>query len=75
MHFGAHFLQPFLVRHAEMLFLVDDEKAQLLEGDPTMSTDPSAIAARVAFASLVETKRDRGRTEIGKPRKRSAKLR
>ena len=31
MHIGAHLLQPLLVRHAETLFFINDNKAELLE--------------------------------------------
>ena len=33
MHFGAQLLQPLLVRDAEMLLLVDDDQAEILELD------------------------------------------
>ncbi len=33
MHIGSQLLQPFLLRHAEMLLLVDDQQAQLPELD------------------------------------------
>ena len=33
MHFGAQLLQPLLVLDAEMLLLVDDDEAEILEGD------------------------------------------
>ncbi len=39
-----------------------------------MSTVPSVMPARVAFACLVETKRESCRTSMGNPRNRSSKL-
>ena len=33
MHVGAQLLQPLLLRHAEMLLLVDDHQAERLEHD------------------------------------------
>ena len=33
MHFGAQLLEPFLMRDAEMLLLVDDDQPEILELD------------------------------------------
>jgi hypothetical protein len=50
MHFGAKLLQPLLVLDAEMLLLVDDDEAQILELDllaeQRMGPDHNVDAAR-----------------------------
>ena len=67
MDLGPQLLQLLLVGDAEMLLLVDDDEAQVLEARPlassacvpmTMSTWPSASAFLTSLASLAVTKRD-----------------
>ena len=81
MHLGAQLLEPLLVRDAEMLLLVDDQQAEVLELDRSCR---AAHACRRrcrrcrrrgplrAFASSAAgTRREACATFTGKPRKRS----
>ena len=68
MDIGLELLQPLLLRHAEMLLLVDDEQAEMAGTDRpwpssawvpmTMSMRPSASSCLVSAASLAVTRRE-----------------
>ena len=84
MDVGAQLLQPLLVGDAEMLLLVDDQQAEVLEldalGQQRVGADHDVDrallhAALVALASLAPTSRDSRPMRTGRPWKRSTKVR
>ena len=84
MHVGLQPLQPFLMRDAEMLLLVDDDQAEIAEGDALRQQRMRAdhdidVAARELLLGLLrvlgEVKRDSCAIRTGKPAKRSENVR
>ena len=83
MHLGAQLLELFLVRHAEMLLLVDDQQAEVLEGDALAEERMGAdhdVDSAVGDAffhprQLGAGDKARGLADLEQePRKRSAKV-
>ncbi len=81
---GAQLLEPLLLGDAEMLLLVDDQQAEILELDrlaeQRVGADDDVDAAVgepflvLSSSSLVETSREACATLTGKPLKRSVKV-
>ena len=84
MHLGAQLLEPLLVRDAEMLLLVDDQQAEVLELDRLAeqrvgADDDVDRAVGEALLDLASARPRRpaarpARSCTGKPRKRSVKV-
>ncbi len=83
MHLGAQLLQPLLMGDAEMLLLVDDDEAEILERDRLAehrmrADDDIDVAVRKpALAwrmSLAWTMRDNCAMRTGRPEKRVEKF-
>ena len=80
----AKLFQPFLLRDAEMLLLINNQQAEIVEIDrfreQRMRADgdlhiPRAMPARISFAAAGWVMRDSTPMEIGNPAKRSANTR
>ena len=84
MHVGFQFLQPLLVLDAEMLLLVDDQQAEILERDRRpeqrmCADDDVDRALRDAFLGLrqllcADQPRGLAHTDTGRPEKRCEKV-
>ena len=86
MHIGLELLQPLLLRDAEMLLLVDDQQAEMLEARSTLASSACVpiddvdaalgeLLLDLASRLRAATSRDSCAMRTGNPAKRSVKVR